>query len=961
MEKISAEHPAAIVREGGLAALLNYLPFFSTNVQRTAVTAAANCCKNISKEYFAQIRDVFPILREVLTQGDQRLVEQATLAVLRTVESYRHSAESLEGLLTVDTVVAINALLMPSGGSPLLTPSTFTHLLRALTSSARRSAKVTVAFLEAGITNTLYQILTGVLPSAHEGDDQGQGASGQGLAGGVADMAVLQNLAHRPKEHIEESLALICELLPPSPPVGVFDSRGYTEKALARIKKGRKVPQQTEKPSRRSTRLGESSATPGSTGPATPTANPSTPVPGSALVEPNPAAALQDESLKARKESEDQLQLRIELLSSQPDLVGRFVRLLVPVLVDVYAASVAMRVRSKVLQGLIKAISFAQQSDLLETLKLVPMASFLCAIISTKNNSTAVLNALQLVELLATKLPDVYQVSFQREGVVFEIEDLAAQELKAPAADKKTSEDTVVVKIEPGEPSTPTPAQATRIATSSTRLQQLASQIPEELRPMLAASTLPSGLASYLLDPDSATPRASSSRRGSIPSSVDQDDANIIRARIILAKKIFEADGEQKNAATAVLDDLKAVVTRLCLPQASDGELRDALRSLALRISGAGEALSSFELLKGGLVDGLLDFADTNGTVPAIDRRSMLFDIFSDSSISSPTPIAVLVKLLHESLGRLENFEVETAFSGLADTSRATTSLARSMKVRIQAEEGQDIPKQVSNMMISIPAIAQFSQLNDYMRPKIANGNFNPTTNFSNMFAAYASGMAGPRGGAPTATGGPPGSAAAAASRMLSALSATRPGASGAFALGSGETAGSAIAGPSDSARMSGLAIGDQSFFNAFASSAPESSRLALPPPSASAGGTSSAAPVEPPRRRSARLSGQNLPTSGTASVPLSTPAPVNPALSSSAPESSGLAGPEPTILPPMPMDLDFEDDDDYSDEEYAEEVFEEEMDEEIVRPQEKVVNMSVAPGQLRNLALSLYQNLGYC
>ncbi|KAI8445135.1 hypothetical protein BY996DRAFT_6424588 [Phakopsora pachyrhizi] len=52
LEKVSEELPSSIVREGGLTALLQYLDFFSTNVQRTAVTAAANCCCSVSSENF---------------------------------------------------------------------------------------------------------------------------------------------------------------------------------------------------------------------------------------------------------------------------------------------------------------------------------------------------------------------------------------------------------------------------------------------------------------------------------------------------------------------------------------------------------------------------------------------------------------------------------------------------------------------------------------------------------------------------------------------------------------------------------------------------------------------------------------------------------------------------------------------------------------------------------------------
>ena len=49
LEKISVEFPSSIVREGGLTACLTYLDFFATSTQRTAVTTAANCCRNIPR------------------------------------------------------------------------------------------------------------------------------------------------------------------------------------------------------------------------------------------------------------------------------------------------------------------------------------------------------------------------------------------------------------------------------------------------------------------------------------------------------------------------------------------------------------------------------------------------------------------------------------------------------------------------------------------------------------------------------------------------------------------------------------------------------------------------------------------------------------------------------------------------------------------------------------------------
>ena len=127
-------------------ALLNYLDFFSIAVQRTALQAASNCCRNVSPEHFPMIRGVWPIIRNCLGYSDQRLVEFACLCVIRVVDSYyRSSPENLEALVDTDLIKAVNNLLMPAGGSPLIAPATFTLLLRALATSTKASPKITIA------------------------------------------------------------------------------------------------------------------------------------------------------------------------------------------------------------------------------------------------------------------------------------------------------------------------------------------------------------------------------------------------------------------------------------------------------------------------------------------------------------------------------------------------------------------------------------------------------------------------------------------------------------------------------------------------------------------------------------------------------------------------------------------------------------------------------------------------
>lgn len=896
MEKISAEYPAAIVREGGLAALLNFLPFFSTNVQRTAVTAAANCCRNISSEHFAMIRDVFPILRDVLTQADQRLVEQATLAVVRTLEAYRHNASHLEGLLDLPTVVAINALLMPAGGSPLVSDSTYTHLLKALTSSARASAVVTVALLEAGMTSTVHHILTGVLPSSHEADEQGGAPGGQGLGSGVADMAIMQNLAHRPKDQVEEALGLICELLPPLPRDGVFDHRAYSEKSLAKIiKRGGRPERSRQRSSARATGAGAAEGSGStSTSPGTPTEAPSTPALGTA------SATIASYAAKSKRDAEIQAEQRLTLLKSKTDLVSKFMRALVPVLVDVYAASVSLRVRAKSLTGLVKAAAFAESDDLQLTLTSVPMASFLGTIISSKDNPTFVLHALQLVELLATKLPDVYLTSFIREGVVFEIESLAGEELSTKAKEEAeaaaaAAAAAAAVKTEPEEDSPSTPKAGPSAGPST--LTTPAQETPKPPVPTSEVPGMPGVLATLL----QTSPGAAGVPRKT--TTTDPNDANIVRARVIGAKRIFTVEGNQQNEATDILEELGGLVKRLCLPEATEAELRDTLRIITAQFSSVGQALSSFELLKSGLVEGLLEYVDVDGTVSPSERRAIFYETFSDTALASPSPLTMLVKRLHESLGRLETFEVETAFNGIGGS--AASSLACSMRIRLLAEEGSDIPKPISSLSVTIQAIAPVQALHDYLRPRIADPSYlSGGSTLQSMFAAYAvSRNAAGGGGSST-------------SRLLAALAAGAGGNPGAFGAPANPAAASSAGATTGSAAADEAATGE------------------------------SKKEDKPQRRRSARLSGIP-PTEGaegeSTEAATETAAAGTGSTSTVPPPPAALGtSPDASLLPQVPVGMDF--DDDYSEEEYDAEVFEEEMEEELARPTEKVVSMSMAP-----------------
>ncbi|KAK8065938.1 HECT-domain-containing protein [Apiospora hydei] len=203
LEKISVDYPTSIVREGGLTACLSYLDFFATSTQRTAVTTAANCCRNIPEDSFPVIKDVMPILLNVLASSDQRVVEQASLCVTRIIESFKYHSGKLEELVSVDLLKAILRLLVP-GTTNLISANIHTQFLRVLAITARASPRLSAELFKLNVVETLYQILTGVSPPSETED----------VASKLDSVVIMQALIHRPREQIIETLNVVCELLP---------------------------------------------------------------------------------------------------------------------------------------------------------------------------------------------------------------------------------------------------------------------------------------------------------------------------------------------------------------------------------------------------------------------------------------------------------------------------------------------------------------------------------------------------------------------------------------------------------------------------------------------------------------------------------------------------------------------------------------------------------------------------
>lgn len=82
--------------------------------------------------------------------------------------------------------------------------------------------------------------------------------------------------------------------------------------------------------------------------------------------------------------------------------------------------------------------------------------------------------------------------------------------------------------------------------------------------------------------------------------------------------------------------------------------------------------------------------------------------------------------------------------------------LARQLKLRLVADEGTDVPRSCTNIVVSIHAIATFQAFNDYLRPRIlaastladraAAGGAAAGGSLSNFLASFAAARAGEEG-----------------------------------------------------------------------------------------------------------------------------------------------------------------------------------------------------------------------
>jgi E3 ubiquitin-protein ligase TRIP12 len=97
--------------------------------------------------------------------SDQRVCEQAVLAITRVTDSYRHHPDKLQQLLMPEVISSLTALLSPVGRNKISDNYIFSAILKSFTNISRSSPEVATNLLDAGLADTVHGILIGQTPS----------------------------------------------------------------------------------------------------------------------------------------------------------------------------------------------------------------------------------------------------------------------------------------------------------------------------------------------------------------------------------------------------------------------------------------------------------------------------------------------------------------------------------------------------------------------------------------------------------------------------------------------------------------------------------------------------------------------------------------------------------------------------------------------------------------------------
>lgn len=665
LEKISVEFPASIVREGGLTACLTYLDFFATGTQRTAVTTAANCCRNIPEDSFSTVRDVMPILGNILKNNDQKVVEQGCICVSRIVQSFKQQDSKLEELVSPELLRTILGLLLP-GTTNLIGPNIHTMFLQVLAYTAKASPRLSAELFKMNVVDTLYQILTGVSPPAGTED----------VATKIDTVVIMQALIHRPKDQVFETLNVVCELLP----AVTREDLTYLDDLF-------------------------DAGYPGETAP---------PLSASRTFKANG-----DDRLELLEECKEQVKrFALILLPTLTDVYSSTVNLNVRQKVLTAQLKMLSNLDTDILEEALRAVPYAsylasifsqQDHPTLVTYALQAAELLLKRLEPIYRYQFYREGVISEISKLASRPCKTLELRPKDSRTTVEVEAAADSNASSSStgevdADRDVGEE-MDVEVQSEDEDDENGDEEELQAHSDNREDDEDDSDSSSSSERFHPPPMPNA-------EDIITLRAKK-----FIEVHENDNAKAIRDKATVI--LDDLKSLAMEIRQCVLENGSGNCVELFTRLAAyfEGDALESITSYELMSSNIVDVLldvfSTSKTSKGVEPQSLF--------LEAFMGTSSKNKIKTASSASPATPFSVLVSKLQDLLSRAEHFEVITVHQHPYDSrGSATSMLAKQLRLKLMADDESGIPKTYRNMMVSIHAIATFKALDDYLRPRIA-------------------------------------------------------------------------------------------------------------------------------------------------------------------------------------------------------------------------------------------------
>lgn len=673
LEKISVEYPSSIVREGGLTACLSYLDFFATSTQRVAVTTAANCCRNIPEDSISVVRDVMPILLNVLGSSDQRVVEQAALCVSRIVESFKYQPSKLEELVSVDLLKAVLRLLLP-GATNLIGPNIHTQFIRVLAFTARASPRLSAELFKLNVVETLYQILTGVSPPSGTED----------VAAKLDSVLIMQALIHRPREQVLETLNVVCELLPSLPKAADPADGNFVEM--------HSPPEPI---------------TPSSSTPRKKTSNEKRiELLEGCKAEVKRFALILFPTLTDAFSSTVNLAVRQKVLTAQLKMLSNLdVDILVEALRAVPFASFLASILSQ--QDHPSLVMYALQATELLMSRLDNIYRYQLYREGVMAEITKL--ATEVVEE-PIPVPSEQPAAEAQHRASTDSEDRPSPDHDDSDDDDQPSHHSSEDDDDDNDNGNEDDNEIHQDDVSNGSSSEGSTMSMDAPRPN--TSDVPSMKSKIAEAAKKFLEEHETEKQGK---TMKKKALKILTNLSTLAGEIETFYMQRTSSSSQPLEHGVELFTKLASYFDTD----------------VLESVTSAELLASGVVRVLEQIFSNPDEELAAAAQSAFLQVFMGHSVKSKpktatadspaTPFSIMIHKLQDLLSRSEHFEVLTVHQNAMDGNRssATSMLAKQIRLRLSADENSDIPRQYRNIMVSIHAITTFKSLEDYLRPRI--------------------------------------------------------------------------------------------------------------------------------------------------------------------------------------------------------------------------------------------------